>query len=342
MYDSNATVTSRHTEPTRAGTTLTASLDVISTLFRVQVRLQKAQFLLAPRSRDISAKAQFRPPPPPVHAGPQGWPHDLLHPPKRPQRCPRRCRCCRRRPVTRRPRPRRPARPRVALVRNRLTLPSGIATGDVTTDSGVLWSRASGPGRLVANLLAVDDGRVPAPRRPRLPARAARDRRQRGHRLHLPDQRRAPPGRHPLRAHHALRGRRRQRRRNRAAAPSAPRPARSQQRLLSSGRAAPRAELRLDRRHRRPGLGHQRGDRRHARLRGHARHQAGLLHPLRRHHLRRRPHRRPGHRARRADLAQPRHRGGVQGGRDPQRVPRPAPLQPDGHATSAPCTPRCR
>ena len=45
----------------------------------------------------------------------------------------------------------------VALVRNRLTLPSGIATGDVTTDSGVLWSRASGPGRLVASLLAVDD-----------------------------------------------------------------------------------------------------------------------------------------------------------------------------------------
>lgn len=49
----------------------------------------------------------------------------------------------------------------VALVRNRLTLPSGIATGDVTTGSGVLWSRASGPGRLVANLLAVDDGGSP-------------------------------------------------------------------------------------------------------------------------------------------------------------------------------------
>ncbi|WP_426976404.1 alkaline phosphatase D family protein [Pseudarthrobacter sp. O4] len=47
----------------------------------------------------------------------------------------------------------------VALVRNRLLLPSGIATGDVTADSGVLWSRASGPGRLVASLLAVaDDG----------------------------------------------------------------------------------------------------------------------------------------------------------------------------------------
>ena len=49
----------------------------------------------------------------------------------------------------------------VALVRNRLTLPSGIATGDVTTGSGVLWSRASGPGRLVANLLAVDDDGSP-------------------------------------------------------------------------------------------------------------------------------------------------------------------------------------
>ncbi|MFF2031047.1 alkaline phosphatase D family protein [Arthrobacter sp. NPDC058192] len=49
----------------------------------------------------------------------------------------------------------------IPLVRNRLTLPSGIATGDVTTNSGVLWSRASGPGRLVASLLAVDDGGSP-------------------------------------------------------------------------------------------------------------------------------------------------------------------------------------
>lgn len=49
----------------------------------------------------------------------------------------------------------------VALVRNRLALPSGIATGDVTADSGVLWSRASGPGRLVASLLAVDDDGSP-------------------------------------------------------------------------------------------------------------------------------------------------------------------------------------
>ncbi|MBX7444821.1 MULTISPECIES: alkaline phosphatase [unclassified Arthrobacter] len=46
----------------------------------------------------------------------------------------------------------------VALVRNRLTLPSGIATGDVTSDTAVLWSRASGAGRMTAVLRAVDDG----------------------------------------------------------------------------------------------------------------------------------------------------------------------------------------
>ncbi|WP_426996773.1 alkaline phosphatase D family protein [Pseudarthrobacter sp. N5] len=46
----------------------------------------------------------------------------------------------------------------VPLVRQRLTLPSGIATGDVTSDSAVLWSRASGPGRITATLQAVDAG----------------------------------------------------------------------------------------------------------------------------------------------------------------------------------------
>lgn len=44
----------------------------------------------------------------------------------------------------------------IPLVRKRLTLPTGIATGDVTTDSAVLWARASGPGRLTARLQAVD------------------------------------------------------------------------------------------------------------------------------------------------------------------------------------------
>jgi alkaline phosphatase D len=44
----------------------------------------------------------------------------------------------------------------IPLVRNRLTLPSGLATGDVTSNSAVLWSRASARGRLIANLTAVD------------------------------------------------------------------------------------------------------------------------------------------------------------------------------------------
>lgn len=53
------------------------------------------------------------------------------------------------------------ARRAPGLIRPRLTLPSGIATGDVSTNSAVLWSRASGTGRLVARLRAVDeDGAV--------------------------------------------------------------------------------------------------------------------------------------------------------------------------------------
>ncbi|MET3141186.1 UNVERIFIED_ORG: alkaline phosphatase D [Arthrobacter sp. UYEF2] len=46
----------------------------------------------------------------------------------------------------------------IPLVRNRLTLPSGIATGDVTSDSAVLWSRSSAAGRMTATFRAVDDG----------------------------------------------------------------------------------------------------------------------------------------------------------------------------------------
>jgi alkaline phosphatase D len=39
-----------------------------------------------------------------------------------------------------------------ALLRNRIQLASGVQTGDVTTDSAVLWARASRPGRLVARV----------------------------------------------------------------------------------------------------------------------------------------------------------------------------------------------
>ncbi|MBE4718955.1 alkaline phosphatase [Pseudarthrobacter sp. AB1] len=46
----------------------------------------------------------------------------------------------------------------IPLVRNRLTLPSGIATGDVTSDSAVVWSRSSAAGRMTATLRAVGAG----------------------------------------------------------------------------------------------------------------------------------------------------------------------------------------
>ena len=47
------------------------------------------------------------------------------------------------------------------LVVERLTLPSGVASGDVTSDSAVLWARSSGAGRLHAVLRATGaDGTV--------------------------------------------------------------------------------------------------------------------------------------------------------------------------------------
>ncbi len=39
-----------------------------------------------------------------------------------------------------------------SLIRDRITLTSGVQSGDVTTQSGVVWARASRPGRLVARV----------------------------------------------------------------------------------------------------------------------------------------------------------------------------------------------
>ena len=49
----------------------------------------------------------------------------------------------------------RPAAAAPGQLRTRLSLPSGVQSGDVTTDRAVLWARSSGPGRLVARI----DGR---------------------------------------------------------------------------------------------------------------------------------------------------------------------------------------
>ena len=81
---------------------------------------------------------------------------------------------------------------------------------------------------------------------------------------------------------------------------------------------------------RRPGLGHQPGMGRHEDLRGRCAAPARLLHPLRRHDLRRRRRSRPRRRSRRLDLEEHRHARKEQGRRDARRVPRQLPLQPDG------------
>ncbi|MEI5673091.1 MULTISPECIES: alkaline phosphatase D family protein [unclassified Nocardioides] len=47
-----------------------------------------------------------------------------------------------------------PASASAGLVRRRLTLPSGVQSGDVTTRSAVLWARSSGRGRLVAEVVS--------------------------------------------------------------------------------------------------------------------------------------------------------------------------------------------
>ncbi|MDQ1054875.1 phosphodiesterase/alkaline phosphatase D-like protein [Arthrobacter sp. SORGH_AS 212] len=97
----------------------------------------------------------------------------------------------------------------VALVRNRLTLPSGIATGDVTSDSAVLWSRSSEAGRMTAVLRAVDDGGAV------LRGRGAFERVIRGPRATQASDFTAKihagnlPSKHPLRPGDQFRGRRR-------------------------------------------------------------------------------------------------------------------------------------
>lgn len=162
----------------------------------------------------------------------------------------------------------------IPLVRNRLTLPTGIATGDVTTDSAVLWSRASGPGRLTATLNAIDDagellrGRYGFSRTIRGPlATEASDFTAKIQAKGLPAGTRfrlelnfedengageavqgtfsTAPGNKEANDGGTQGGRRRQ-----------------------AGVVLP--VVRVDRGHSRPGLGHQRADRRHARLQGHA------------------------------------------------------------------------
>ena len=121
-----------------------------------------------------------------------------------------------------------------ALLHRRLTLPSGVQSGDVTTSSAVLWARSDGPGRLVAEISSGHrswhrTGRI-AGADVRLHGEARPDGPRTGSRL---------PGR-PL-----VRGPGRTARRDRART------------LLDRLHAPVGDQLRVDRRHLRTGLGHQ-------------------------------------------------------------------------------------
>ena len=196
----------------------------------------------------------------------------------------------------------------VAQRRHRIGLPSGVQSGDVTAPRG----GALGPRRRRGAA-----GRPALLRRAHRPgaARAARERGERLHRPARPD--RADAG-SLLRGGAVVRGPRRHAGRGRA------------RQLPHRARRAARDVVRLDRRHRRPGLGDQPRPRRDDRLRRDAPHQPGLLRALRRHRLLRRRDPRGGGRARRPGVAQPGHPRGGRGRRVARRVPRPAPLQPDG------------
>ena len=170
-------------------------------------------------------------------------------------------------------------------VRQRISLPSGVQTGDVTTGSGVLWARASSEGRLMARLRS---GRTSRDR-----ARSLGDARYRPDRPHRPRRARARPG---VRRRAVVRVPGRHAPVSRATRGSRRRP------------LHPRRDLvRVDRGHRRAGLGDQPRPRRHDDVRHHARDPARLLHPRRRHGLLRRTSRRDGRRARRPGVAQRRH-----------------------------------
>ncbi|MDN5669611.1 MAG: alkaline phosphatase, partial [Renibacterium salmoninarum] len=48
------------------------------------------------------------------------------------------------------------AYPPAPLLRQRLTLPSGLAIGEVDSTSAILWARASGAGKMLATLTELD------------------------------------------------------------------------------------------------------------------------------------------------------------------------------------------
>ena len=213
------------------------------------------------------------------------------------------------------------ARPYLSRAADRPIITHGVASGDVSVNSGVVWARADRASRM---LVEVGDHRqFPEPTRSgscrcaagnrfhrqgadRRPARRA------GHLLSNP-----LPG--PCVAHHSAARRR--------SAVFAPRPANGD-RCHSCGRAILPAAAGASMRSRG-------GMRTYATM---ARCSAGFFHPLRRPHLCRLPDLRAAAAAERRNLEQPRHRGQVQGRADVGGLSRQLQIQP---ARSQPARVQC-
>ncbi len=200
------------------------------------------------------------------------------------------------------------AKPYLSRADDRPVITHGIQSGDVSTDSGVVWARADRPSRMLVEVATSDSFRnirsavfVDA-----LPEtdfhRQGADRGSAGRAGHVLS--------HPLPGSFVSDGA------ERAAG-----------RALSYRAERPPLDLvRLVGRYR--GLGHRRGARRHAHLRDHGEMPAGLLHPFRRPHLCRLPDPRGADASERRNLEEHRHRGEIQGGADARRFSRQLQIQP--------------
>ena len=190
----------------------------------------------------------------------------------------------------------------------------GVQSGDVDTESGMIWARADRPARVMFEV-STTESFANATKLPPLAALPESDFTVKRLLTDLA----VRPGH--LLPHDAGRPQRRQRR---VGADRRPLPHRA--------RLQAQRPLHLVRRHRGPGLGHRRH--RHAHLCDDGQAHARLLPAFGRHHLCRRRHEGRGRTAqwRRQVGQQGADRQQAQGRRDARRIPRPVEIQPHGRA----------
>ena len=202
------------------------------------------------------------------------------------------------------------AKPYLSHAADRPLLTHGVQSGDVSSDSGVIWARADRPARMLVEVATTDSFRnirhgvfVDALPESDLTAKALIEDLPAGqdifYRVHFqdlssPTDRRRAGGR-PL-SHCACR--------------------------------SPLDLFRLVGRHRRTRLGHRRSARRPAHLCHHAAEPAGLLHPQWRHDLRRRADFGRAEAAGRRHVEEHRYRGEIEVRGNARRIPRQLQIQP--------------